>query len=449
MGHIFISYSHRDKDYVHKLQKALQKEGFDVWIDDRIDYGTEWPKVIQQHLDECDAFVVVVSENAYESKWVQNELARAGRKKKPFFPLLLQGDPWLSVEATQYVDVTGGSLPDEKFYQRLALVVSGNKIKKDELNVKTEPSVVSRWFGIGGIIFVSLLFVLFGGNYILNNLPTTATPTVTKTYTSSPSTLTPISTLEIGSTMISEKDGMVLVYVPTGTFTMGNKAQDALTECQKFRSDCQLDWFNDEEPPHEINLSAYWIDQTEVTNIMYAKCVADNGACKEPINVSSSTHSSYYNNFEFNNYPVIWVDWNMANTYCSWANRRLPTEAEWEKAARGPDISIYPFGSNGPYSGLLNYNSYVGDTTKVGNYPDGKSFYGAYDMAGNVWEWVNDWYDVYPGGNAGASSDFGQKYRVLRGGSWLSAENDLRSASRGWSNSAFDNYIGFRCARSP
>jgi hypothetical protein len=111
---VFISYSHRDNDYVHKLQKALQGEGFDVWIDDRIDYGTEWPKVIQKHLDECDAFIVVVSENAFESKWVQNEVARASRRKKPFFPLLLQGDPWLSVEATQYVDVTDGSLPNEK-----------------------------------------------------------------------------------------------------------------------------------------------------------------------------------------------------------------------------------------------------------------------------------------------------------------------------------------------
>ena len=122
MGHIFISYSHKDKDYVHKLQKALQDEGFDVWIDDRIDYGTEWPKVIQEHLDECDAFIVVISESAYESEWVQNEVTRAKRKNKPFFPLLLQGDPWLSVEATQYVNVTGGLLPPDKFYKRLEAV---------------------------------------------------------------------------------------------------------------------------------------------------------------------------------------------------------------------------------------------------------------------------------------------------------------------------------------
>ena len=127
MGHIFISYSHKDKKYVHRLQQALQDEGFEVWIDDRIDYGTEWPTIIQKHLDHCDAFVVVLTENAYKSKWVQNELTRAGRKGIPFFPLLLQGDPWLSVEATQYVDVRNGSLPQEDFYKRLQTVVPRKK----------------------------------------------------------------------------------------------------------------------------------------------------------------------------------------------------------------------------------------------------------------------------------------------------------------------------------
>ena len=95
MNQIFISYSHKDRPYVQKLQKALQNEGFDVWIDDRIDYGTTWPAVIQKNLDDCGAFIVVMSENSYESKWVQNEVTRAGRKKKPLFILLLSGDTWL------------------------------------------------------------------------------------------------------------------------------------------------------------------------------------------------------------------------------------------------------------------------------------------------------------------------------------------------------------------
>ena len=122
MGHIFISYSHKDSKYVEKLEKKLIEEGFTVWIDHRIDYGTRWPIEIQRALDSCDAFFVVVTENALESEWVQNEVARAKRKGKPFFPLLLQGDPWLSVEATQYADVRDGSLPPESFYKRLEKV---------------------------------------------------------------------------------------------------------------------------------------------------------------------------------------------------------------------------------------------------------------------------------------------------------------------------------------
>jgi|GEM_PF-7063312 len=124
MSYIFISYSHKDKDYVHKLQAALQDEGFDVWIDDRIDFGTTWPKVIQQHLDDCAAFIVVMTEDAYESVWVQNEVTRAQRKKKPFFALLLKGEPWLSVEAIQYEDVTGNKLPSKKFYDSLAFTIA-------------------------------------------------------------------------------------------------------------------------------------------------------------------------------------------------------------------------------------------------------------------------------------------------------------------------------------
>ena len=106
MSHIFISYSHKDSDYAHRLAEALEKKGISVWIDDRIDYGTQWPRVIQEYLDDCLAFIVIMTPRSFQSDWVQNELSRAKRKRKPIFPLLLEGDePWLSVEATQYVDV--------------------------------------------------------------------------------------------------------------------------------------------------------------------------------------------------------------------------------------------------------------------------------------------------------------------------------------------------------
>lgn len=120
MGFVFISYSHKDKEYAHKLRDDLKDRGFDPWIDDRIDYGTRWPTVIQGKVDACDAFIIIVSGNSYESTWVQNELARATRKGKKIYPILLNGDPWISIEVTQYVDVTSGELPPDKFYEQLA-----------------------------------------------------------------------------------------------------------------------------------------------------------------------------------------------------------------------------------------------------------------------------------------------------------------------------------------
>jgi formylglycine-generating enzyme required for sulfatase activity len=239
--------------------------------------------------------------------------------------------------------------------------------------------------------------------------------------------------------MISGKDQMILLYVPAGEFTMGNDS-GAL----------------DGRPAHTVDIDAFLIDLTEVTNKMYFLCV-EAGVCKEPTNKSSYTHSSYYGNAGYDNYPVIYVDWNMAKTYCEWAGRQLPTEAQWEKAARGTDANIYPWGNDAPNNNLLNYDSAIGDTTEVGKYLNGKSIYGALDMAGNVWEWVNDWYDVYPGGDLNASSDFGQTYRVLRGGSWNSNAyynyyyyGDLvRSAFRlRYLPTNIYSYIGFRCAMS-
>ncbi len=136
-----------------------------------------------------------------------------------------------------------------------------------------------------------------------------------------------------------------------------------------------------------------------------------------------------------------------------WVGGRLPTEAEWEKAASWDADTktkfVYPWGDNDPTSDLLNYNYEVGDTTPVGTYPDGISSYGLFDMAGNVWEWTADWYDIYPGGDRSAFTDF-EKYRVLRGGSWNLDNFNVRSTYRRKFDPS-DSYsnFGFRCSRSP
>jgi len=234
-------------------------------------------------------------------------------------------------------------------------------------------------------------------------------------------------------TSVSTKDGMMQVYVPAGEFFMGSNTGEA-----------------DEKPLHTVYLDAFWIDQTEVTNGMYGKCEAA-GGCTPPLDRSSATRTYYYGNSQYRNYPMINVDWNQAAAYCQWAGRRLPTEAEWEKAARGTDGRSYPWGE-GTDCDKANYGGCNGDTRAVGQYPGGASPYTALDMAGNVWEWVNDWYgaDYYsqsPDRNpSGPSSG---EYRVLRGGSWYDSVNIVRRASRNWYYPVNRFYIiGFRCASS-
>jgi formylglycine-generating enzyme required for sulfatase activity len=228
----------------------------------------------------------------------------------------------------------------------------------------------------------------------------------------------------VGSTKIG-KDRATLVYVPAGEFTMGSDSQ------------------SDEQPIHKVTLDAFWIDKTEVTNAMYAKCM-DAGRCKLP---SDTTH---YDDSNYANHPVVYVSWDQAIEYCAWAGRRLPTEAEWETAARGENASVYPWGNETPNNGLLNYNSAVGDTTEVGTYPDGASAYGALDMAGNVWEWVSSLYQSYPYDAKDGREDLSSSdARVLRGGSLYDLDYLVRSAYHGRVDPGNASYnLGFRCAMS-
>ena len=238
------------------------------------------------------------------------------------------------------------------------------------------------------------------------------------------------------STQVSPIDGMKLLYVPAGEFQMGSdKGQDK------------------EKPVHTVSLDAFWIDQTDVTNAMFAQYVSSGGGNEPPSQNSSNTRKSYYQNSEYADYPVIWVDWSQADAYCKWAGRSLPTEAQWEKAARGTDGRTYPWGE-GADPGKANFNGK--DTTKVGSYPEGASPYGALDMAGNVFQWVADWYsDTYyqnspdknpPG--AGPDESPSGSARVLRGGAWDGSGEDLRSFTRANGNpsSGKNSDIGIRCA---
>jgi len=239
----------------------------------------------------------------------------------------------------------------------------------------------------------------------------------------------------IGSSKTREIDGMEMVYVPAGEFEMGGSDADA---------------YSDEKPVHRVDLDAYWIDKYEVSNAQYALCVAA-GDCTKPEYTNSYTRSNYYGNQEYDNYPVIRVSWHQAQAYCQWAGGDLPTEAQWEKAARGTDGRTYPWGNESPNSNLVNYNQNIGDTSPVTDYESGASPYGALNMAGNVWEWVRDWYDSNYYSNSPAENPSGPasgEYRMLRGGSWDNYSRSIRAAVRYYDvpTYTFSGVRGFRCA---
>lgn len=233
--------------------------------------------------------------------------------------------------------------------------------------------------------------------------------------------------------------------IPAGTIQMGCDPTNPADVCH-----------GDRMPLHDVYLDAYAMDKFEVTNARYQACV-DTGHCTPPYRTYSWSHTEYYGNPAFADYPVIYVEWDQAEAFCAWEGKRLPTEAEWERAARGSsDTRKYPWGNDGTTCDLANTfvdSLCVGDTSAVGSYPAGISPYGVMDMAGNVWEWTADWYqyDYYsvspPNNPPGPATG---ELRVLRGGSWNDSHLiNLRVAHRYWDSpgSAGAN-IGFRCARS-
>lgn len=225
-----------------------------------------------------------------------------------------------------------------------------------------------------------------------------------------------------------------MVLIPAGEFIMGTDSR-----------------LPDEGPQHKVTLPAFYIDMYEVTNLQYARFNND----------TKRRSPAHFRNRTFPegkaDHPVTYVSWNDADAYCRWAGKRLPTDEEWEKAARGTDGRWYPWGeefdskkANTPLR-WQEIGSF-GDTTPVGAFEGGKSPYGVYDMSGNVWEWTASWYTAYPG-NQTASESYGKRYKTLKGGSWFDCSFYKCGISAPVFNRAFfskkvkNDSFGFRCAK--
>lgn len=306
--------------------------------------------------------------------------------------------------------------------------------------------------------FFSVL-VMLAGCVPATDVPTDPTlPVPTATTVSTPTVTVPTNTAQSTplsiETTIRESDGMTMAQIPAGSFTMGSDHGES-----------------DESPMHDVYLDSFLIDTTEITNGMYSMCVQA-GSCKPPLQTDSYTRPSYYGDPKYAEYPVIYVDWSMADAYCQWAGGHLPTEAQWEKAASGGDDRLYPWGddwdvdqrkrlnfadgNNPETTSDITLNDGFRDSAPVGSFPSGMSPYGIYDLAGNLWEWVADWYDpAYysyspssnPPGPTGPTAEISM--RALRGASWVAANQDVfRTSNRnGLDPTSSSESLGFRCAQ--
>ena len=277
---------------------------------------------------------------------------------------------------------------------------------------------------------------------------------------------TPPINAQLGDTWLRPADDMIMSYIPAGEFQMGSEDGD-----------------DDEKPVHTVNLDAFWMDQTEVSNAQFGAFVEESGYTTE-IEKSGSSYVYVDGSWgevdgadwqhpqgpssdiiDLSGHPVTHISWNDAKAYCEWADARLPSEAEWEKAARGGlGDATYPWGNDfdGSKVNFCDVNCLRSQADK--NADDGYAYtsptanfspngYGIHDMAGNLWEWTADWYssDYYQ--NSPASNPLGSdagSHRVLRGGSWTDHIYNLSSAHRGWNVSLYtSSSVGFRCSRLP
>ncbi len=453
---VFLCYAHEDREAVRALYNHLVNCKVDAWLDEeKLLPGQDWDKEIHRAIRQSDVIIVVLSKKSITKEgYVQKEIRGAVdvAKEKPDgtifviparldycnVPESLQHWHWVDLNATNSYGRLLMALTS-RAEQIGAMLPISNEIKMSVSPLKRLPIGLSIFF-----ILAAMLASMFIRSWPIFEYYLSV-PTTTPTQTFVPLTTTPflflINTLEPTHTPtvtalpteITDAKGEAMVLVPAGDFTMGSDNGKP-----------------DENPAQKIYLDAFYIDKYEVTNALYKICVR-NSACVIP-----SDDNQWYAQARYADHPVMYVTWNMARAYCEWSDARLPTEAEWEKAARGTDGRTYPWGNTIIDCGYANYrgiNGYcvgsAGNGSPVGSYENGKSSYGVYDLMGNAVEWVSSLYLDYPYRKTDGRENLeASGPRVIRGGSWNSRMNSVNSTIRAWNEpSEYRLDYGFRCAK--
>ncbi|NOZ53718.1 MAG: formylglycine-generating enzyme family protein [Gammaproteobacteria bacterium] len=299
-------------------------------------------------------------------------------------------------------------------------------------------------FVIGGMLLMLLLFTLSACDG--KNQDTIETKQINEaTAVNKNVVVIPDGNIAVDKLLDPVKNDDVMVLIPAGEFIMGTDDVDASGKSQEFGFNEPL--YLPEQPQRKVNLDAYYIDKYEVSNAQFKAYLHGVGLYSDAQIQSVVSRLK----MEQDNLPVRSIIWRMASEYCLFVGKRLPTEAEWEKAARGTDGREYPWGNewNPDY---VNAGQGEFDLTPVGSFEAGKSFYGLYDMGGNVMEWTADWFEAYPGAEY-KSPNYGQKHRVARGGSWGGVGHYViphyfRASYRfNFLPEMALNDVGFRCAK--
>ena len=392
---IFLSYASQDREIAQAIHRALLEQGHDVFFDrEDLPPGEEFHIQIRRAIERSDLFVFLISEHALDpGSYTLNELEIAEKSLKQTSGRLLP----VLLKPMPFDHIP-------TFAKSVTLLQSPGNIPAAVADAVSRIAGKQRrtllWKAVGGVLAAAFIGV---GVWFAR---TTGEPNAN----------------------IIGQDGAPIVLVSAGNFVMGDDI---------------------ESPQREIFLDAYYVDRFEVTTSRYANFLAATGSVRPPDGWEALNLSIQ------GDLPVMGVDWNDATAYCKWAQRRLPTEAEWEKAARGADGRKYPWGDAWPTLDHANYQnaspeSYNGGLRKVGTHPTGRSPFGVDDMSGNVAEWVADWYaESFPhsdrrnpkGPETGTA-------RVVRGSGRFDPPERLITTKRYHANADLRNEdIGFRCAR--